>query len=314
MLGCFSLNRHKRNVVLTAGVVWLLLAGTFLFTPPCAQAQEIIATVNGAPITSWDVSERQKLLRVMHKPATYDDALNSMIDDALKIGETSKFKISITDAEIGQQIAVEANQLGTSAAALIGAAQRAGISEQHIKDHFTADFEFNLLVQAYNKGVDASEGAIRAELAKDGGKSAAGIDYKLRQVILTLHGSNVFAETQARIKTAEELRTRFTNCADGVPLARNMDDVAVKDEMTRNSLQINDALKQLLDKTPTGHLTPPERTAEGIEMIAVCSKGISTDDTAVRKAISERLLGAQMRADADRRLAELRSYAVIVKH
>ena len=57
--------------------------------------------------------------------------------------------------------------------------------------------------------------------------------------------------------------------------------------------------RQLLDKTPTGHLTPPERTAEGIEMIAVCSKGISTDDTAVRKAISERLLGAQMRADAD---------------
>ena len=185
----------------------------FLFTPPRAHAQEIIATVNGAPITSWDVAERQKLLRVMHKPATYDDALNSMIDDALKLGETSKFKITVSDAEIGQQIAVEANQLGTSAAALIGAAQRAGVSEQHIKDHFTADFEFNLLVQAYNKGVDASEGAIRAELAKDGGKSAAGIDYKLRQVIFTLHGSNIFAETQARSQS------RRTNCARALPTA-----------------------------------------------------------------------------------------------
>ncbi|WP_210208127.1 hypothetical protein [Methylovirgula ligni] len=309
------MNKHGLNVSLTAAAAfWLLVAGTFLFAPQRAHAQEIIATVNGAPITSWDVAEREKLLRVMHKPATYDDALNSMIDDALKLGETSKFKISVSDSEIGQQIAVEANQLGTSAAALLGATQRAGISEQHIKDHFSADFEFNLLVQAYNKGVDASEGAIRAELAKDGGKSAAGIDYKLRQVIFTLHGGNIFAETQARVKAAEQLRTRFTNCADGVPLARGMDDVAVKDEMTRNSLQIGDALKQLLDKTPTGHLTPPERTAEGIEMIAVCSKGISTDDTAVRKAISERLLGAQMRADADRRLAELRSYAVIVKH
>lgn len=313
MLGCFSLNGHRPNVLLAAAA-WLLVAGTFLFTPPHARAQEIIATVNGAPITSWDVAERQKLLRVMHKPATYDDALNSMIDDTLKIGETSKFKISVSDSEIGQQIAVEANQLGTSAPALLGAMQRAGISAQHIKDHFSADFEFNLLVQAYNKGVDASEGAIRAELAKDGGKSAAGIDYTLRQVIFTLHGSNVFAETQARIKAAEQLRTRFTNCTDGVSLARSMDDVAVKDEMVRNSLQISDALKQLLDKTPTGHLTPPERTAEGVEMIAVCRKGVSTDDTAVRKAISERLLGAEMRADADRRLAELRSYAVIVKH
>jgi peptidyl-prolyl cis-trans isomerase SurA len=69
-----------------------------------------------------------------------------------------------------------------------------------------------------------------------------------------------------------------------------------------------------LDKTPVGHLTAPERTADGIEMIAVCSKSISKDDTAVRKAISERLLSAEMRSDAARRLVELRSYAVIVKH
>ncbi|MGP8231098.1 MAG: hypothetical protein ACLQL2_00310 [Methylovirgula sp.] len=294
--------------------MWLLVAGMFFIAPPRAHAQEIIATVNGDPITSWDVAERQKLLRALRKPASYDDALNSMVDDTLKLGETSKFKITVADGEIGQQIAMEASEMGTSAAALLGAMQRAGVSEQHIKDHFAADFKFNLLVQAYNKGVDASETAIRAELAKDGGKSAAGVDYGLRQVIFTLHGSNVFAEMQARTKSAEQLRTRFENCAEGVPIAQAMDDVAVKDEIIRNSLQIGDGLKQLLDKTPTGHLTPPEHTSEGIEMIAVCSKGVSNDDTAVRKAISERLLSAEMRADAARRLAQLRSYAVIVKH
>jgi len=314
MLGCIRSNRFRMNASLIAASVWMLVAGLFCVAAPPVQAQEIIATANGSPITSWDVAERQKLLRVMHKPASYDDALNSMIDDTLKLGETDKFKISVADAEIGQQIALEANEMGTSAAALLGAMQRAGVSEQHIKDHFSADFKFNLLVQAYNKGVDASETAIRAELTKDGGKSAAGIDYTLRQVIFTLHGGNMFAEMQNRMKAAEQLRTRFTSCAEGVPVARAMDDVAVKDQIVRNSLQIGDALKQLLDKTPTGHLTPPERTSEGVEMIAVCSKGVSSDDTAVRKAISDRLLGAQIRADAQRRLAELRSYAVIVKH
>lgn len=313
MSDCTRSNSHRMKVSLTAAAVWGLVAGILFAAPPPARAQEIIATVNGAPITNWDVAEREKLLRVMHEPASSDDALNSMIDDTLKLGETSKFKISVSDGEIGQQIALEANQLGMSPAALIGEMQRAGISEQHIKDHFSADFEFNLMVQAYNKGVDASEGAIRAELAKDGGKSAAGVDYKLNQIIFTLHGSNVFAEIQGRMKAAEQLRTRFTNCAEGLPIARAMDDVAVKDEIVRNSLQIGDGLKQLLDKTPTGHLTPPERSSEGIEMIAVCSKGVSNDDTAVRKAISDRLLSAQMRADARRRLAELRSYAVIVK-
>jgi peptidyl-prolyl cis-trans isomerase SurA len=291
----------------------VVIAAGCLFYAPHARAQAIIATVNGAPITNWDVTEREKLLRAMRKPASYDDAFNSMVDDALKLGETDKFKIKATNSEIGQQIALEANLMNVAPQALMSAIQRAGVSEQHIKDHFGADFEFNLMVQAYNKGVDASETAVRAEMAKDGGKSAAGTEYRIRQVIFTLHGGNVFAETQQKVQAANALRERFTNCAEGLPLARNMDDVAVKDEIIRNSLQISDQLKDILDKTPVGHLTSPERTSDGIEMIAVCSKGVSTDDTAVRKAISDRLLSAEMRADAARRLAELRSYAVIVK-
>ena len=311
MFGCIRPTGPVPSLPLVCAAL-LIVMGCFIAAPP-VEAQQIIATVNGAPITNWDVTEREKLLHAMHKPNSYDDALNSMIDDTLKLGETDKFKITASNTEIGQQIALEATQMNMAPAALMSAIQQAGVSEQHIKDHFSADFQFNLLVQAYNKGVDASEGAIRAELAKDGGKSAAGVDYKLHQIIFTLHGKNVFEETQVRMKVAEQLRLRFTDCASGLPMARGIDDVAVKDEITRNSLEISDSLKDLLDKTPVGHLTPPERTSDGVELIAVCSKGISNDDTAVRKAISDRLLSAEMRADAARRLAELRSYAVIVK-
>jgi peptidyl-prolyl cis-trans isomerase SurA len=312
----FSWMSAHRSRLGTAGLSVLacaLAAGLLSWAPP-ALAQDIVATVNGAPITNWDITEREKLLRAMRKPDTYDDALNSMIDDQLKIGETQKFKISVSDSDIGQQLSIEANQMHLAPTALMAALQQAGVSERHIKDHFSADLQFTLLVQAYDKGIDPSEESIRSELAKDGGKSAAGVDYKLHQVIFTLHGQNAFSEAQARMKVAEQLRTRFDSCADGLPIARAMDDVAVKDEITRNSLQISDQLKDLLDKTPVGHLTPPERTAEGVEMIAVCSKGVSDDDTAVRKAISERLLSTEIQADAARRLTELRSYAVIVKH
>jgi peptidyl-prolyl cis-trans isomerase SurA len=312
MFGWMNMTKVALNFIWVSLAIGGLAAG-LLFSVPGAHAQDIVATVNGAPITNWDISEREKLLRAMHKPDTYDDAMNSMIDDALKLGETQKFKISVSNSDIGQQIAIEANEMHLAPSALMAAIQHAGVSEQHIKDHFSADLQFNLLVQAFNKGVDPSEEAIRSELAKDGGKSAAGIEYKLHQVIFTLHGKNVFAEAQDRMKAAEQLRARFDNCADGLPLARAMDDVAVKDEIIRNSLQIGDDLKNLLDKTPVGHLTPPERTADGVAMIAVCSKGISNDDTAIRKTISERLLSEQIRADAARRLAELRSYAVIVK-
>jgi len=292
----------------------LPIAAASFFVVPQAQAQVIIATVNGDPITNIDVEQRMKLLQAFfHRPASHDAALDSVIDDALKLEETGKFKIKASNNEIGEQIAREANEMKIAPSALLAAMQRAGVSENHIKDHFAADFQFFVLIQAYNKGVDASESEVRAEMAKDGGKAAAGTDYKLHQIIFALPSSGSFADIEGRIKTAEQLRTRFTDCASGLPLARNMDDVAVRDEVTRNSLQVSDSLKELLDKTPVGHLTPPERSTEGVEMIAVCSKDISSDDTAVRKAVSDKLLTAEYEADALKRLKELRSYAVIEK-
>ena len=76
---------------------------------------------------------------------------------------------------------------------------------------------------------------------------------------------------------------------------------------------MDEALRQMLDKTPTGHLTPPQRSTAGIEMLAVCNKSTSKDDSSIRAAISERILAAELDADAEKKLQELRSHAVIVK-
>jgi peptidyl-prolyl cis-trans isomerase SurA len=298
----------------------MVLSLGFLFAVGCAflpgsqaRAQVIITTVNGDPITDIDVNERMKLLRVLHQPATHDAALESMIDDQLKLDETAGFKIKASDSEIAQQISKDAAKLKMAPQAFLEELQTSGILESNFKEYFAAEYQFLLLVEAYNKGVDASETEVRAELAKDGGKAAAGTDYQLRQIIFAVFGSTATAtDLEGKMKAAEQLRTRFTDCASGIPLAQGMDDVAIKDPLTRNSLQLSDSVKDLLDKTPVGHLTPPERTPDGIEMIAVCAKGASDDDTALRDAISQRLLQAEMEADAAKRLKEMRVRAVVV--
>ncbi len=298
------------SMILSLGSI--ALAAFCLLPASQARAQVIVATVNGDPITDIDLEERAKLLRVLHQPATRDAALESMIEDQLKLDETGKFKLKASDSEIGQEISKVAGQMKMSPEALFTAIQSAGIPESHYKDHFAADFQFYVLVQAYDKGIEASESQIRAELAKDGGKAAAGIDYRIRQVIFTILDATNLAAVEAKMKAAAQLRTRFTDCDSGLELARSMEDVAVKDPITRNSLQLSEGLKQLLDKTPLGHLTPPQRTVDGVEMIAVCGKDASNDDTALRNSISQRLLAAEIDADAAKRLKEMRSYAVVV--
>lgn len=283
-----------------------------LFPGSQARAQAIIATVNGGPITDIDVDQRMKLLRVLHQPAGRDAALESLIDDQLMLQETKKYELTASDTEIGQEIARTANGMKMAPEALMIAMQAAGISDSHVKDHFGALFRFSVLVQAYNKGVEASETQVRAELAKDGGMAAAGVDYTVRQVIFTVFASDSPATAAAKMKAAEELRSRFDDCSSGLALARSISDVAIKQEIRRNSLQLSDSLRELLDKTPVGHLTAPARTSEGFEMIAVCSKQASNDDSALRNEISEKLMAAEIKADEARRLKELRSYAVVV--
>ena len=292
-------------------------AGVFLaslcFCPPLAQAQTIVATVNGTPITSLDVEQRIKLLRVLHKPAGPDVALQGLIDDNVKLDETSKYKIKASDADIGREISISATSLKMAPEALLAAMRAAGVTESHIKDHFASAFTFRALMQAYHKGVEASETEIRAELAKEGGKAAAGTEYTVRQVVFAIQLPLSLEKINNRTRDAEQLRARFTDCASGLALARGMDDVAVKDEIRRTAKQLNDAIRQMLDKTQTGHLTPPQRSSDGIEMLAVCNKTASTDDSAVRAAIAEKILAAQIDAEAEKSLQELRSQAIIVK-
>jgi peptidyl-prolyl cis-trans isomerase SurA len=281
---------------------------------PSAHAQTIVETVNGKPITDLDVGQRMKLLKVLRQPATREAALQSLIDDQVRDTETSQFQIKPTDTEVSQQIMRTASEIKIPAQQLFADLQHSGVSEAHVKEHFSAVLAFYMLTQYYHKGVEISEEQIRAELAKQGGKSAV-TQYKVQQVIFIVPSTALtnMAVVKSRMEAAEQFRTRFTDCASGLPMARNTDNVAVKEEVVRDSVQLAPQIKQLLDKTPTGHLTPPQRTSEGIEMIAVCSKGGAQDDTALRSSISERLLGAQITADAASRLKELRARAIVVK-
>ncbi|WP_395666649.1 hypothetical protein [Methylocella sp.] len=307
--------REKARRLALAGAAGFFVACAGLAVAPApARAQAIVASINGYPITTHDIEQRMKLLRVLRKPATREAAIESLFSDRLMTAEAGKFGVNPRDSDISQQIARTAQEMNVQPQALVASIQGAGVSEDHLKAHFGAEMAFNVLVQALNKGVEASETQVRAELAKQGGKAAAGTSYTVRQIIFTLPGGVTPAAMAARAKEAESLRARFSGCDSGVPMALAMTDVTVKDPLTRTSHEISRQLAELLDKTPVGKLTAPQRTISGLEMVAVCERGAAKDDTAVRQQIAQKLLAQHIAADAQRRLKELRAKAVVVKH
>ena len=72
-------------------------------------------------------------------------------------------------------------------------------------------------------------------------------------------------------------------------------------------------MAQTVERTAVGRLTPPARSADGIEMIAVCGKGGSGTDTSAADEIRQTLLAKKLEGASERLYAPLRKRAIIVK-
>lgn len=276
--------------------------------PAPVRAQSLVATVNDSPVTTFDLEQRMRLLRALRMNASRDNAIESLVEDRLKLAETAKYGIRIGDQDAASELARIAQQNKMNPAALGGALR--SVDTKHWQEFGRARAGWNQLVQALNKNVGVSETNVRSELAKTPGKSAAK-EYTLRQVILVVPRSGAGGE--GRMREAEGLRTRFTDCTNGIQLARALRDVAVRPPITRSSATMSDELAQLIERTPTGRLTPPQRGAQGIEMLAVCGKNNEGSDGAAAQEIRQNLLSKRMEAEAERMYRPIRKRAIIVR-
>jgi peptidyl-prolyl cis-trans isomerase SurA len=114
-----------------------------------------------------------------------------------------------------------------------------------------------------------------------------------------------------RRKEAETLRERVQSCEQANSYFKSMQNAAIRDVVTRTSADIPGPLRELLDKTPVGHLTPPETTKQGIEMVALCERKPTKIDTPKKREIREKMYAQKFEAKSKAYLAEIRKAAMI---
>lgn len=281
------------------------------FAAAPARAQSLVATVNDSPITTYDVEQRIRLLRVLRQPATPATALESIIEDRIKAAEVRKYGINPTVQDATQELARIAAQKKIPAAALGPALQSARVDAQHWQEHGRAQIGWRGYVSALNRSVSVSETEVRAELNKRGGRKSE--EYTLRPVVVIVPRNASAGEAEARAREAANLRTRFTDCDSGLQFARALRDVAIRASITRSLAALPDQLADTIEKTPVGRLTAPTRTADGFEMLAVCGKGRAGSDSTAAQDVRQELIAKKLEGDAEKLYQPLRKRAVIVK-
>jgi peptidyl-prolyl cis-trans isomerase SurA len=116
---------------------------------------------------------------------------------------------------------------------------------------------------------------------------------------------------EARRKEAEALRNRVQTCDEANSLFKSMQNAAIREIVTKTSADIPAVLRELLDKTPVGHLTPPEVTKQGVEMVALCARNPTTVDTPKKKEMREKMFLQKYEAKSKAYLQEVRKASMI---
>jgi peptidyl-prolyl cis-trans isomerase SurA len=299
---------------------WTFVAGALaalaIFAiAPAARAQEVDVLVDGVPITQLDIDHRAKFLEMStHKPPSRQDATDSLIDEILELREAKRYGLEPNDSDVNDAFNSIAKNMGVDSQKLAQILATGGASEDTLKQRLRAQLVWNALVRGrYKVSLEIPDSDVEAELQlhKSDEKDQVGYEYMMRPVLLVVPHGSADAVFEARKKDADALRVRFQSCADGIPFALGLPEVAVRDPVNKSSADLPQALRDILDKTDVGHLTPPEQTAEGIQMFAVCSKKESKTDSPVLKETRDQLFEQKFGAKAKSYLADLRRQAMI---
>src|SRR5215470_15821454 len=256
----------RRLIVATAIVTLTVVAGT-----SNAPAQTLVAVVNGEPVTALDVESRMKFIQLStQKQAARPDVINDLIDEKLKVKEGKRWGIEFTDAEVDGMYANMAGRMHQSADQLTQNLQKGGVNPQTLKSKIRADSVWNQLVRGrFAPSLQLSEKDVELALqAKNqSAESTTATEFTMRPILILVAPGAQPATIDAKRKEAEALRARFKTCEEGLITARTMGAV-VRDQVIRNSDDLNPELLKILDAVPIGQFTAPEVTRHGVEMWA----------------------------------------------
>jgi peptidyl-prolyl cis-trans isomerase SurA len=280
-----------------------------------AAAQTVCVMVNGEPITEYDIDQRGKLDFIStHKQASRQDILNELIDEKVKIKEAKKFGVDPTGSDIDQSYGEMGARMHITSDQLTKSLEAQGIRPDTLKARLRSELVWGSLVRGrFKERLQIGERDVVEKVKAEGGEALQtdAFEYTMRPVVLIVPRGSPAAATEARQKEAEALRSRVQTCDEANSYFKTMQNAVIRESVVKTSADIPANLRKVLDDTPIGHLTPPEVTKDGIQMVALCGRKATTIDTPKKQEVRNKMFAEKYEAQSKSYLVEVRKAAMI---
>ena len=283
--------------------------------PSPSRAQNIVVMVNGDPITDFDIEQRSKLdTLTTQKTPSREQVINELIDDKVKLKEGKKYGVDPGVSDINQSYEGMAQRMRISSEQLTKSLETKGVRPETLKGRMKSEMVWTSLVRGrFKEKLMVGEKDV-ADKVREGGNEKLqieGTEYKMQPIVLIVPRGSSQAFVETRHKEAEGYRARVGSCEEANSLFRSTPNATIRESVTKTTADLPEALRKVLDDTPVGHLTPPEVTRAGIEMVVLCSRKPTTIDTPKKREIREKMYQEKYEKTQKAYLEELRKAAMI---
>ena len=276
-----------------------------------AQAQNVVAFVNGEPITQLDIEQRTKLIEAStHKAPSRQEILDELINEKLEIREAKRWGIEASNEDVDQAFTAAAQRAGFTTDQFIQALTKVGVTPQTYRARLRAQIVWPALVRGrYQSSLEVFDKDVLVDKPPEG---TTNYDYTLRPVLFIVPPGSPASAFEDRKREAEGLRGRFTSCDQGIRFISGLNGVIAQPQIVRSSADLPPEARKALDSVPVGQLTAPDITKAGVEMFAVCGKDPSKADSSPdKKQAREALFNQKFEQQSKRYLQQLRRQALI---
>jgi len=281
---------------------------------PAAAGAQVVVVANGSPITEFDIQQRTKLISTStHKSVTRQDVINELIDDRLKIARAKAYGLTVSNEEVDQAFNTMATRQGINKKQFEEVLARAGIAPDTVKARIRAELTWAQLIRGkFGPSLQVTDADISSALqSRHETESAVGYVYTLYPITIVVPSGSSEGVVEAKRREAENLRGRFTDCKQGLALARALRDVAVRDPISRASGDLSKATRDILANMEVGRLTTPDVTSLGLQMFALCDKKQTNQDSPIKTQLRNEIYTKRFELQAKRYMEEIRKQAMI---
>ena len=244
-------------------------------------------------------------------PGLRKNALEELIEERLKLHEARRLNVSIDDAQVDNIIRGLAERNNMTLEQFAQHARGMGADIQAMRARYVASLAWaEVIRRRFSMQVTITERDID-RMVSNSPDAPDEVELHIHRITLAAPGKLDQKIMAQRFEEADRLRRQFAGCKSSAALAAKAQDGKFEDLGHHKPSVIQEPTRSLLVNAKDGEMVPPNMSANGVELYAVCGRRMIKGDETKRDRAAQELRQKEFEILAKRHLRDLRQDAHI---